>query len=192
MTEPDFAPVMVRQARPGDVRGIEEADLVARVDRDRRRFIRHSVAEGAAYVAVFGGVAAGAVATGGAASGGAGAAGSESTTTEGAVVGYLVLEHGFFGRGFISMLAVHPDHRRAGVATALVHHAERACRSDRLFTSTNQSNLVMQALLDRLGYVRSGIVDHLDPGDPELIYSRLLPGRRASGDGPGGAVRGGG
>ena len=46
----------------------------------------------------------------------------------------------------------------------------------KLFTSTNQSNTPMQALLALLGYVRSGVIDNLDPGDPELVYFLDLSG----------------
>ena len=46
-----------------------------------------------------------------------------------------------------------------------------------MFTSTNQSNLPMQRLCDRLGYVKSGYVENLDEGDPELIYVKLLAPR---------------
>lgn len=40
--------------------------------------------------------------------------------------------------------------------------------------STHRSNLPMQRLLEGLGYRLSGMVDDLDPGDPELFYSRGL------------------
>jgi ribosomal protein S18 acetylase RimI-like enzyme len=140
------ASIVVRGAHAGDVEAIEVADPRAAGDEERRRFIRHAVAEGSAFVAERGG----------------------------GVVGYAVLEHTFFGHGFVSMLVVHPDHRRAGVGSALMRQAEGACRSARIFTSTNRSNRPMQALLEGLGYVRSGIVEDLDPGDPELIYSRPL------------------
>ncbi|MEM6274610.1 MAG: GNAT family N-acetyltransferase [Myxococcota bacterium] len=65
-------------------------------------------------------------------------------------------------------------HRCRGVAAALVRHLERRCESERIFTSTNQSNLPMQSLLHKLGYRQSGQVDDLDPGDPELFFSRPL------------------
>lgn len=147
----------LRTARPEDVAAIVAVDPVAAVDEERRRFIGAHVQAGQVIVA-----------------------GARRS-----VVGYLVLEHGFFGRGFIAMLWVHPDRRRAGVGMALVRHAEGACRSARMFTSTNRSNLPMQALLARLGYERSGVVDDLDPDDPELIYSRSL--RAEPGDGAGSA-----
>jgi RimJ/RimL family protein N-acetyltransferase len=46
--------------------------------------------------------------------------------------------------------------------------------TDRVFTSTNESNAHMRHVLEKLGYERSGIVHDLDPGDPELIYSKAL------------------
>ncbi len=98
---------------------------------------------------------------------------------DGVVRGYVITDTSFFDQGFVRLLLVHPDYRRRGLATALMRAAELDCETDKLFTSTNQSNLAMQALCDRLGYQRSGIVDNLDEGDPELIYvKRLTPGPR--------------
>lgn len=138
--------VETRLARIDDVPSICAFDHVAQMEQDRRQFIRKSVADGIAHIALIDGV----------------------------IAGYMVLEHSFFARGFIAMLYVHPDHRRIGVGTTLIRLAESLCKSDRIFTSTNQSNRPMQALLDKLGYTRSGMVDDLDPGDPELFYSRQI------------------
>ena len=93
---------------------------------------------------------------------------------DGLAMGYALLEHSFFGRGFITMLTVQSAYRRQGVGTALVRYMETLCRTERIFTSTNQSNRPMQLLLQNLGYRHSGTVDDLDPGDPELFYSRRL------------------
>jgi ribosomal protein S18 acetylase RimI-like enzyme len=139
-------PVTVRPAGPADVPAIAAVDPVAAHDDGRRLFIAERVAAGETLVALDGD----------------------------AVVGYLVLDHAFFGRGFVAMLCVHPERRRQGIGRALMRHAERACRTERLFTSTNRSNLPMQRLLEGLGYGCSGMVDDLDPGDPELFYSRRL------------------
>lgn len=49
-----------------------------------------------------------------------------------------------------------------------------AATSQRMFTSTNQSNLKMQSLLAKLGYEPSGVIHNLDEGDPELVYFCLL------------------
>ena len=55
-----------------------------------------------------------------------------------------------------------------------MRHVERSCLPDKLFTSTNQSNTQMQALCETLGYVKSGWVDNLDEGDPEIIYFKRM------------------
>jgi ribosomal protein S18 acetylase RimI-like enzyme len=94
--------------------------------------------------------------------------------SDGSVCGFVVVEQNFFGNGFVSLLMVHPEHRRRGVATALMRIAERDCPTAKLFTSTNESNVAMQRLCERLGYVRSGYIDNLDPGDREIVYFKNL------------------
>jgi len=143
--------VTVRPAGPADVAAMEAVDPVAASDHERRAFIAERVAAGQALVAV-----------------------GDDALDGDAIVGYLVMDHGFFGRGFVAMLCVHPERRRRGVGQALMRHAEGACRTPRIFTSTNRSNLPMQRLLEGMGYHCSGMVDDLDPGDPELFYSRWL------------------
>lgn len=136
----------IRRAEDDDAEAMYAADQVALDQGQRREFIRKRVREGTAYVAVL----------------------------DGRVAGYAVLEYSFFERGFISMLMVGQMHRRRGVGSALVRHLEGLCESQRIFTSTNQSNVPMRSMLQKLGYRHSGTVDDLDPGDPELFYSRQL------------------
>ena len=137
--------VEIRQAGMRGIPTICSFDHLARTE-DRRAFIENSVRSGSAYVAVL----------------------------NGEVVDYIVLEYTFYSQGFIAMLYVHPDHRRKGIGSELVHHVESICRTEKLFTSTNKSNLPMQALMFKLGYVRSGIIDNLDEGDPELVYFKRV------------------
>ena len=48
------------------------------------------------------------------------------------------------------------------------------CRTPKLFTSINLSNLGMQSLLAKSGYELSGVIHNLDEGDPELVYLKRL------------------
>ena len=138
--------VEIREANGSDIDAILAFDSIARHEQARARFIKNSVHDGTAHVAV----------------------------RRNTPVGYAVLEHSFFGRGFVSMLYVHPQHRRQGIATALLRHLEQICQSPRLFVSTNESNAKMRDLLATAGYKQSGKVEDLDPGDPEIFYSKQL------------------
>lgn len=93
------------------------------------------------------------------------------------IVGYAVLTRHFFEQYFIELVVVHPQHRRKGIAQALIQHIGRIVPTEKLFTSTNQSNAPMQALCERLGFVKSGWIDNLDDGDPEIVYFKALPHR---------------
>ncbi len=91
----------------------------------------------------------------------------------GPVIGYLALESsGFFGRDFIELVVVQEGHRRQGVGGALVASAFMAAASPTVFTSTNESNAPMRALLERDGWSLSGRLTGLDPNDPELVFFR--------------------
>ena len=91
-----------------------------------------------------------------------------------APAGYAVVSRRFYSRPFIELLAVAPRFRRAGVGGRLLEACSAAFAGETLFTSTNQSNSPMQALLAKTGFEPSGVIHNLDPGDPELIYVRLF------------------
>jgi GNAT superfamily N-acetyltransferase len=90
------------------------------------------------------------------------------------LVGFLLMHEHFFELPFIELLIVHPSFRCQGIGMALMQHIETIYTPGKLFTSTNLSNERMQRLCERLGYVRSGIVEHLDEDDPELFYFKQL------------------
>lgn len=89
-------------------------------------------------------------------------------------VGYAIVNRGFFEQIFLALLYAHADYRRQGVATALVDYAIKTCPEPKLFTSTNESNIPAQALYEKYGFIRSGYIENLDEGDPELIYVKFL------------------
>ena len=138
--------ISIRPAAESDVEALCALDPIARREEERREFIRREVASGACHVAVAGGE----------------------------VVGYVVLNYTFYQQGFVDMLHVRDDRRRRGAGAALMRHVESLCRTPKLFTSTNLSNLPMQSLLASLGYELSGVIHNLDEGDPELVYFKRL------------------
>jgi ribosomal protein S18 acetylase RimI-like enzyme len=88
--------------------------------------------------------------------------------------GYVLTDESFFEQFFVRLLMVHQEFRRRGLATTLMRAAELDCQSGKLFTSTNRSNVAMQRLCERLGFVKTGYVENLDEGDPEIIYVKML------------------
>jgi GNAT superfamily N-acetyltransferase len=92
----------------------------------------------------------------------------------GEIDGFAVFDRSLYDQPFVSLLYVVPERRGAGVATALMMHIETICPGEKLFTSTNESNTPMQRLCERLGFIRSGWIENLDKGDPEIIYFKRL------------------
>ncbi len=89
---------------------------------------------------------------------------------DGSMAGYMIWDRAFFARPFVWLLGVKPAFRRRGIASWLLRAFAGACPGEALFTSTNESNTAMHALLRDCGYVRSGKVENLDPGDPEIFF----------------------
>lgn len=138
--------ISIRPAVENDIEALCSLDLIARQEGERRDFIRREVAAGNCYVAV----------------------------TDETVIGYGVLNYTFYHNGCIDMLYVEAEHRRRGAGEALLRHMESLCRTPKLFTSTNLSNLRMQSLLAKLEYGLSGVIHNLDEGDPEIVYFKRL------------------
>lgn len=86
------------------------------------------------------------------------------------IAGFACLDPNcFFARRFLSLLMVAPDAQRQGIGAAqLAHLAKQSAQQ--LWTSTNQSNAPMRALLDRAGFDYCGTIQGLDPDDPELFF----------------------
>jgi ribosomal protein S18 acetylase RimI-like enzyme len=90
---------------------------------------------------------------------------------EGRVLGYAVIRsQGFFGRDFVELLAVAPEYRRNGIGTNLLQSAVELSTTERVFTSTNRSNVQMIGVLEKAGWQFSGRLEGIDDGDPEMVY----------------------
>jgi GNAT superfamily N-acetyltransferase len=90
-------------------------------------------------------------------------------------VAYGLLRHNWFGQPLLELLMVHPQHRGHGIGSALLKHLVAAAGwpEAKVFASANRSNTIMRQLLEREGFIESGIIHNLDEGDPELIYVKL-------------------
>lgn len=136
----------IRPAQPGDADAIKAFDEIARADAERDAFIDRSIASGDCLV----------------------------VAVDGSAVAYAVMTYTPDGRGFVDMLYVQSEFRRRGFGSALMSHIESLCQSPQLFTSTNRSNKAMQALLAKLGYTPSGVLENPKEGDPELVFMKHL------------------
>ena len=136
--------IITRAALPGDVDAMLACDAYAQAHASRGDAVRAAVGQGHCQV----------------------------TIRAGQVAGYVLTRDDFFDYGFVSLVVVSPAHQRRGVGVRLLAAAEAACQTDKIFTSTNQSNLAAQRLFASAGFVRSGQIDHLDEGDPELVYMK--------------------
>ena len=136
--------IITRAAQAGDVDAMLACDAYAQAHASRGEAVRAAVGQGHCQVAI----------------------------RAGQVAGYVLTYDDFFDYGFVSLVVVSPAHQRRGVGVRLLAAAEAACTTAKLFTSTNQSNLAAQQLFASAGFVRSGQIDHLDEGDPELVYMK--------------------
>jgi len=138
--------VLVRLAATRDRRAIAGTDARITTDLHRRELVDAAIAARRCWVAEHAGV----------------------------LVGYGVMTKNFFGRDFVELLYVAEGARRRGVGDAILETIERGRSSDRIFTSTNESNAAMRALLSRRDYRQSGAILNLDLGDPELVFVKFL------------------
>jgi ribosomal protein S18 acetylase RimI-like enzyme len=92
------------------------------------------------------------------------------TKIDASIVGFLIYNTDFFDCSFIALVIVHPLERNKGYAKSMMEYFEKVSPTPKVFSSTNQSNENMQKLFDSIGYVKSGFVENLDAGDPEIIY----------------------
>lgn len=91
----------------------------------------------------------------------------------GEMVGFAVVTRNFYNFPFVDLLVVAEAARRHGAGSALMAHCAATHDADRIFTSTNESNAAMRALLAKAGWRPAGVLHYLDPGDPELVFVKL-------------------
>ncbi|WP_260858366.1 GNAT family N-acetyltransferase [Fictibacillus phosphorivorans] len=86
------------------------------------------------------------------------------------IVAFLIYHTHFFDCCFISLIMVDPFYQRKGLASSLLTHMSKISPTNKLFSSTNESNESMKKTFIKNQFKKSGFVDNLDEGDPEIIY----------------------
>ena len=86
------------------------------------------------------------------------------------IAGFLIYDNNFFECSFISLIIVSPTKRRKGYASLLMDYMVSNSPTTKVFSSTNRSNDSMQKVFEANGFIKSGMVENLDEGDPEIIY----------------------
>jgi ribosomal protein S18 acetylase RimI-like enzyme len=88
--------------------------------------------------------------------------------------GYGVINHAFFRQSQLDMLMISEPYRGKGIGERLLQELEMMSDTAKFYVTTNQSNARMHRLLCRNGYKICGFIDELDPGDPEIVFFKVM------------------
>ncbi|WP_433772738.1 GNAT family N-acetyltransferase [Bacillus wiedmannii] len=86
------------------------------------------------------------------------------------ISGFLTYDTNFFRCTFLSLIIISPTKRRQGHASSLLSYMLEHSPTQKIFSSTNESNRSMQKVFSANGFIRSGIIENLDEGDSEIIF----------------------
>ena len=97
----------------------------------------------------------------------------------GEVVGFLAYRADWFQCTFVSLVVVHEDYRRKGIAREFFKSVEAVSLSPRIFSSTEETNTASIRMHTALGFTPSGHIDNLPQGVRELLFYKRVPPRGA-------------
>ena len=89
-------------------------------------------------------------------------------------VGFVIFDYRFFDQGWIELIIIDEKHRGKGIGGKTFDLICEQCKSDKIFTSTNSSNIQMQKALSKADFAFAGEINGLDDGDPERFYFKLV------------------
>lgn len=90
--------------------------------------------------------------------------------TEERIVGFIAYENDWMGQMYVSLVCVHPQYRRRGIAMRLFQAVEVVCETGSLFSSAEEDNLVSMQMHERLGFRKSGYIENLPQPSREAIF----------------------
>lgn len=85
-------------------------------------------------------------------------------------VGFVLFDYRFFDQGWIELLIIEENERGKRIGKRTLELLCEHSKTNKVFTSTNKSNLQMQKALANAGFIFAGRLEGLDEGDPELFY----------------------
>ncbi|MBJ7983268.1 GNAT family N-acetyltransferase [Bacillus cereus] len=132
----------VAKASIDDLDSIVHIDVAVIGDDSRRNYIKHAIDEEKCII----------------------------VKEDNSIFGFLTYDTKFFDCTFLSLIIVSPTKRRQGHASLLISYMLSHSPTQKIFSSTNESNESMQKVFSANGFIRSGIVENLDEGDPEIIF----------------------
>jgi RimJ/RimL family protein N-acetyltransferase len=94
-------------------------------------------------------------------------------------VGFVIFDYRFFAQGWIELIIIDEKYRGKGIGGQVFDLICKQCKSEKVFTSTNSSNLPMQKALAKSGFIFAGKLDGLDDDDPELFYYKRIKTQNA-------------
>ncbi|HSE95532.1 MAG TPA: GNAT family N-acetyltransferase [Methylomirabilota bacterium] len=100
--------------------------------------------------------------------------------TAGSVVGLLAYRLDWFQCTLVSLVVVHEDWRRRGIAREFFRSVEAVSPTPRLFSSTEETNVGSIRMHSALGFAPSGYIDNLPQGTRELLFYKRIPPRAGS------------
>ena len=93
------------------------------------------------------------------------------------VIGFLAYRTDWFQCTFVSLVVVHEEWRRKGIAREFFKSVEAVSLSPRIFSSTEETNTPSIRMHTALGFVPSGHIDNLPQGTRELLFYKRVPPR---------------
>ena len=96
---------------------------------------------------------------------------------DGQIVGFLAYRTDWFQCTFVTLVVVHEDYRRKGIAREFFKSVEAVSPSPRLFSSTEETNAASIRMHTALGFQPSGHIDNLPQGMRELLFYKRIPPR---------------
>ena len=93
-------------------------------------------------------------------------------------VGFIIFDYRFFDQGWIELIIIGEKYRGKGIGGQAFDLICKQCKTDKVFTSTNSSNMQMQKALTKVGFAFAGKIDGLDDGDPELFYFKKIKSKK--------------